>query len=456
MSVATAATPGAAPRRSERMSLAYLGLLFFMVVSYARPSDWIPGAAGVPFAKIAAFFLLTGFAVGVIRAQGRALAAAKEMLPLLLLYGQFCLAVPFSIWRRGSFELVFFDLWKLVLITIVVVFAVRSLEQLRRLLFVQAAGLAMMAALAAWNYRHSDHPGGRLSGVVGGVFGNSNELALGIALSFPLCFAFLLAARNPLKKAIWAIGMAAMSYALLLTYSRSGLLSLVTAVAVCLWEFGLKGRRRYLLVVVLIGALAFLVFGRPAHYGDRVATIFDPDEDPTGSAQQRHELLQRSLEVTLEHPLFGAGPGMFAILSGNWHGAHNTYTELSSEAGLPALFLFLLLLWRAFRNIGRAQRLAGGQAQFRLLASALRASLAGFVVGAFFYDAAYHYFPYFLAAFACVAHQIASASETGQPRSSAAQEALSFRMQVEEREPEWVEPRTARLEPSLERYLPKA
>jgi len=72
-------------------------------------------------------------------------------------------------------------------------------------------------------------------------------------------------------------------------------------------------------------------------------------------------LLLDSIEVTLKHPIFGIGPGQFA--DHNWHRrkdaglptifnvTHNTYTQISSEVGIPGLIIFLGLLISVFRAI---------------------------------------------------------------------------------------------------------
>jgi len=62
-------------------------------------------------------------------------------------------------------------------------------------------------------------------------------------------------------------------------------------------------------------------------------------------------LFLRSIQLTFEHPILGVGPGEFmdaeaeeAAVAGKkamWHFTHNSYTELSSETGLPGLGLSL-------------------------------------------------------------------------------------------------------------------
>ncbi len=395
----------------QPMRVAYAGVLLFMVVYCVRPQDWIPGAASIPFAKITGFLAVASFFVNVLLERGGVLSLPREMILMILLFGQLCIAVPFSIWRGGSFKIAATQFSEVVLITIIIAMTTSSLVRLRRLVFVHAASVAVMATVAVWTNRSMGGRYSRMTGMVGSIFDNPNELAVSMALVFPFCFWFLLGARGPVRKATWALGMAVMSYAVLMTYSRSGLLALLTAVGVCVWEFGLKGRRHLLVVLTGLAGLCLLLLSG-AHYGERMSSISNPDSDPTGSAQQRRELLKQSLRVTAEHPLFGVGPGNFSVVSGDWHGAHNTYTQLSSEAGIPALVLFLLIFWRAFLNARRTRQLARGDAKLLSPAAALRASLAAFLVGAFFEDAAYHFFPYFLVGYATALYEVARTMNT--------------------------------------------
>jgi O-antigen ligase len=79
------------------------------------------------------------------------------------------------------------------------------------------------------------------------------------------------------------------------------------------------------------------------------------------SAESRKYLFFRSLDLTMKHPIFGAGQGVFSIaeaedaeaagMSGNWHASHNTYTQYSAETGIPSLILFLIGFVGAYRGL---------------------------------------------------------------------------------------------------------
>ena len=171
--------------------------------------------------------------------------------------------------------------------------------------------------------------------------------------------------RNSLWKILWSISILVMIYAVLLTGSRGGFLALLVAVAVSLWEFAIRGRRRISWCsqhwqVSSSGSLAGgMLVGR-------LKGTFILKEDTAAaydSAQTRQQLFWRSIEVTKEHPIFGVGPGNFDQVSGQWHTTHNSFTLMSSEGGVPALILYVLILWCGFKNLRATKRLVRGQTE---------------------------------------------------------------------------------------------
>jgi putative inorganic carbon (hco3(-)) transporter len=394
---------------------AYVALVLFMVIYCGRPEDWIPGLSYVPLAKIAGIvaILASVFSLQHIRTR-----FPREVTYLFLLFGQLFLASLLSpVWRGGAL-LITVDFAKILVIVVVMTAAVNTTRRLRLLIFVQAASVAMIAAVSVLKGRSL---GGRLSGVLGGDYSNSNDLALAIVISLPLCLGLLFLSRNKLWKAAWALAILVMFYAVFLTGSRGGFLALVVTAALSLWEFAIRGRRRYLLVLAaLVGVILWQ--SSSGMLGGRLKGTFDEKNDAAsayGSAQARQQVFWNSVEVTKEHPLFGIGPGNFQILSGNWLVTHNSFTQLTSEGGVPAFILYVLILWCGIQNVRATKRLARRQKESRLLAGALRASLAGFIVGSVFSSVAYQFFPYLLVAYTTALFGIAkkSASHSKLPES---------------------------------------
>jgi putative inorganic carbon (hco3(-)) transporter len=386
-----------------RLSEAYIALLLFMVVYCARPEDWIPGLGIVPLAKIAGLLALVGFLISLDQIRQR---LPKEVIFVILLTAQLFLTVPMStVYRAGALNTTL-DFAKLMIIVPVMVMAVNTATRLRWLLVVQAASVAAIGAVAI---RKGHTLEGRLAGVLNGNYSNPNDLALAIVISLPLCLALMLRSRNALAKVAWGGAAVVMVYAIFLTGSRGGFLALAVTTSVCLWEFAIRGRRSYLLLIVaLVGIVLCISSGTMLR--DRLKGTFNSEDDTAsayGSAEQRQELFWRSLEVTIEHPLFGIGPGNFPIISGSWHETHNSYTQMSAEGGVLALVLYSMILWAGFKNLRRTRKLSGNSKEVKLLSGALRASLAGFVVGSLFASCAFQFFPYFLVVYTTVLLRIA-------------------------------------------------
>ncbi len=90
------------------------------------------------------------------------------------------------------------------------------------------------------------------------------------------------------------------------------------------------------------------------------------------SQTQRLALLRQSVVYALRHPLFGIGPGEFAVAASadaakegaaaSWLGTHNSYTEVASECGIPAFLLYTgviaLTLVSTFRMFRRTAHFA--------------------------------------------------------------------------------------------------
>lgn len=424
--MATVATeiPQGAAKADKRDSLAFRALVLFSVVYYARPEDLISPLKVIPMSKILGAVCVIGLIAGLSRR--RKIKFPLALTFLMLLFGQMILSIPFAYWRGGAFQMVFSYFAKGVVVAVLVSLLVDTLPQLRKLLFVQAAAVSFMtlASLAAHNM-----VAGRLAGATGGIFENSNDLAINIAVNVPFCFAFFLRARAGIRKAAWLMAVGAMLVAVLLTYSRSGFLALVLAGMVCLWEFGVKGRRFHLIVLAVMLSLLMVGFA-PKNYSIRLESIFlghIPGAIDRGSADARKELLETSLHLMVQHPLFGVGPGNFPTFTGVWRVAHNTYAQMGAEVGLPALVLFLLLLGAALNNLFVAQKSAlyKSNLEFRIFTGGLMASMAAYMLGAFFADTAYNLFPYFLVAYTCALRRIAelaavSPSESATPKPATA------------------------------------
>lgn len=416
---AAPATADAAPEtssgrgRQEAMGAAYATLLLFAAAYFLQPGEWIPGLGAIPVEKITGGMAIIAFGLSAMGQGGFRLRLPREIIYLVALYFQLCLAAAFStVWKGGAFQIVVIEFTKLVLMIIVLVGAVTTWPKLRKLILVQVVCICLITLQALHSSVRME---GRLVASISERYGNPNDLALAIVLVTPFIFALLIEGGSIVKKAIWAVALCGMAYSVLLTSSRGGLIAFLVAVVVSLWEFGFKGRRIYLILVAGLGIFVLVVASSSSRMGERMRAMASPDEDESAyqSRIDRQMLFWRSIELTEEHPLLGIGSGNFAELSGNWHVTHNTYTELSAEGGIPALALFLLILWRSFANLRGARRAARDKPELLLWIGGLRASLIAFMAGACFISYEYQFVTYFLVAYSSVLYKVSQAQEAG-------------------------------------------
>jgi putative inorganic carbon (hco3(-)) transporter len=395
----------------ERSRFGYWTMVVFSFLYYFRPGDIIPGIASLHPAKITVFFAVLALLLGTNRVRSRKFPSETKII--LAMFAWLILTIPFASWRAGSFAVVFYEFSRIVIVVFTLVLTVTRLAELRRLILMQALGVALMTIAAVIVNNRLQ---GRLAGMGNGLLSNPNDLAMNVALNWPLCLVFLLTGRGIAKKLFWAFAMLVMIYGLMATYSRAGFVALAVALLVCLWEFGIRGRRVHLIGIAALCMLGvFLV--APGNYLKRLETLvghFQEGDYDRGSAEARKELLVRSLGVTATHPLFGVGPGNFPSYTGMWRVTHNTYTQFSSECGIPALLMFLLLLRKAFKNLMGLRKMSQSPEteEARMLTSALFASLAAYLVGAFFSSSGYELFPYYTVLYTTLLYRLEFKEET--------------------------------------------
>ena len=126
-------------------------------------------------------------------------------------------------WRDGAFDAVVNKFSKGVVVAILIYMVTTSVTEVRKLLAIQAATIALVTIVSVLVHRTEY---GRLMGIQKGILENPNDFAINIAINFPLCLAFLFASKAVLSKLFWTVGLIFMVFGVVATYSRSGLLAM--------------------------------------------------------------------------------------------------------------------------------------------------------------------------------------------------------------------------------------
>lgn len=421
-----ATVSAAEPAEQPAANIGAYFLFFLLFCSFSRVTDFVGAELHIPF--VASIFCLLLALVG-----GNLFVAFRSPIGIAFTAFSICLIIsfPFSVWRGGSFDLIT-DSWaKSFALFVVTAALLPTLRQNSRAVKLLAYAF-LCTSLLGFVYGKSDD--GRF-GLSKGLYQGSNELATAMTQG---CIYWWYMIHNPArsmpKRILSVLPLAPLLMIQLNTASRAGLIVLAVLMIMTFFRYSMQGRVALILVVVL-GVTAGITLV-PGAARERLATIFSSTtaddlggNEALASKAQRAYLLKRSLELTLQHPLLGVGPGQFSVaengmatlegVRAQWLGTHNTYTQISSEVGIPALLCFLASLvfcWKELRAAEKIhQRLQSPRSADCLTAAyTLRLALISYVVFFCFehiaYDPFYPALAGIIVAFASASRAVAAAA----------------------------------------------
>lgn len=394
--------------RRRGHALSYAGLFVFTCFVFFRPYEL---SASLSFLSTTAFYIailtLVVYVPSQLAVEGGLTVRPREVNLVLLLVLAALLSMPLAL-NRGEAWDEFTKYIKVVVMFVVLVNVVRTERRLRWLILLVLAASCVMSVGALGDYRAGRLAvqGIRIAGIVGGMFGNPNDLALHLATMVPLALALGLSTRGVLKKLVYGACALLMAAAIVVTFSRGGFLGLACGAFVLAWKFGRRSRGA--VVLVAVAAVGLFLALAPGEYAGRLASIVDNARDAVGSASARQEILIRSIIIAIKNPVFGVGMGNFHIVSIHEQVTHNAYTEVASELGLAAAVCYVLFLLTPLKRLRRIERetleASRGRTRFYALAVGLQASIAAYMVSSFFASVAYLWYIYYLVGYAFCLH----------------------------------------------------
>jgi hypothetical protein len=175
-----------------------------------------------------------------------------------------------------------------------------------------------------------------------GIFKDPNDLALLLTFGIFLGLWGLTDATQGLLRLLWIGPMLLFFYALMLTYSRGGVVSLLAgSFALFYARYGWRGT--VLLGVPMIPLALFLVGGR--------MSSFSASE---GTGQSRIQIWSDALDQLRSAPFFGVGMSQLASAIGKV--AHNSFLNAFAELGVFGGVMFLATFFFAVVSLLRIQQ----------------------------------------------------------------------------------------------------
>lgn len=326
------------------------------------------------------------------------------------------IALPFSSWRTESLSRTMLWIRAELPILFAIAGCVMTLREFSRLM----TALAWAAAVVVIAGRlFAGQIFGRLE-LEGTTIADPNDYAAHLIFVLPfLLFIIISPGRSVAARAV-ASGLTLYGFYLVLsTGSRGGLLALGSMVLFCLWKLRPSQKMAVASIAAILACVAIATL--PGEVLSRFRTIFRSEnkiEDDSQlssnelrafeSADARSYTLRQSIAATLSHPLVGVGMGEFQNYEGRtarekgfrgfWHETHNSFTQVSSELGIPALIFYIggiIMTYRTLNGLyGRARRRSRAP-EIRMIAMAsfcLQLSLIGFCTASFFLSLAYRFY----------------------------------------------------------------
>ena len=378
---------------TKTMSTTQVSFYSFLLLTFiliGRPQEVFPVLQSLRPAL--AFTLINVILVNPLKAMFEQSLSKKY----LAFYVIMLLGIPFALYRRAAFEFAIFQYIVNMIYFGLLITHVDSYKRARDLVFILVSSICFFGVASLVLGTMSEE---RFT------FGSTydpNDLAYLFVSLIP--FTVLFFSENeklPVKVFAAATGIISL-LVILLTGSRGGLISLATILMLFLFTRMIPVKRS-IKVMVLIGIIIFAVANKDKIFTERYSSILSLELDYNVTDELgRLQLWKKGIEFTLTRPLLGVGAQCFPTAIGmerrhrhvieRWQVVHNSYLQISSELGLIAFIIFILMIKETLHVYRRARHRESDQIKInniQRLAGVTEISFISHCIAAFFLTQGY-------------------------------------------------------------------
>jgi len=394
----------------EKGGMVFPLFCLWTIVSLCRPQDIVPALAplrpALAMGVLTILFYLLNF-----KSKSLIVLKEKQVLYFFLLVLVMILSIPTSLYRRLSFELVFFEYTMIVAYFVLFVLIVDSVDKIYKILFFTCIGSGVYSAYSVLTGTFNS---GRLE--FGSMF-DANDLSFFALCFIPLNLVFISKDNKLLGRILCLTCFFLGIVLILLSSSRGGALGLGIAFLAILFRETVSVRRRFKILAVIAGVLFLSLSSIDT---DRLMTLFTLKQDYNLTSETgRLAIWGIGMTAMLDNPLTGVGVGSFNEAVGTarrkkldggkeiWQSPHNSIVQIGTETGVFGLMLFLLLSWNVVKIFARASRKATS-IKLKKIGEMGLAGFVGMFAAAFFLSQAYSIYWAFYIMFSVVVSRLLS------------------------------------------------
>ncbi len=325
----------------------FVGLLVYVCFSIIKPEYlWSWSVPQGNYSRIVAIALLIGWAIRGFgnweSGKSRWIAGAFIMFWLW--------SIP-SAWGAPNQERAWYfveAVFKILLPFLAGLSLVDSVRKLKQLIWV----IVLSQSYIAFEFNQYYFQGYNYVKEVGFAGLEEGSIAIGMVTALGMCIFLILESEKWWQKAVALVGAGCLVHVVLFSFSRGGMLGLISVGIVTLV---LAPKRPFHCVVLGLGGLAALALAGQQVVA-RFMTTFNEGAARDSSAQSRLDLWANCWDAMITHPILGLGPWQFPLVAHSTYGwdhakeGHSLWLQIGAELGVPglvfiALFYGLCVFW---------------------------------------------------------------------------------------------------------------
>src|SRR3989339_77384 len=315
--------------------MSFLFLLLFIIFTFLRPQEWVPGMIGWPIINIFAVLAFIGLIFERNSSGKKLFLNVPQNKMVLAFFGAILMSHVAHTYLWGLRE-AFFSFLPVLVLFYLTLNGIDTEKKFR--ISFWAIVIVSLILVAQGHYQINNFYGWagqpvtlqnsaegevqRINWI--GIFGDPNDLALTFVVAVGFLLPFVFGKCKTLSRLVSIGGVAALLYGLILTNSRGGILALLATG----FFFFVRKTRKFVFGSIVGGGMGFLfLLIAPSRMGELSLS--------EGSAASRLDLWYEGLQIFKHNLVFGRGYNMF--MEALAQTAHNSYVLAAAELGTVGL-----------------------------------------------------------------------------------------------------------------------